>query len=197
MLIAGYEQQFNESLRYWRTRFVVIPTNEPPTTTSEKVKLDEEETRLLGSDKLAELFSKIRWNPNPADDLPPVRFLPTYLGPTACVVDEHIVSELEIIHSAGPFGKKVKSDRDIAEMSLPALAKLILAKEENGGLGVRDHRWHTNVYQDSFTGYDFVSWLVREFRDVSTREQGAEWGSKLQEQGLIEHCRGRYPFFDG
>ena len=31
MLVAGYEQQFNESLRYWRTRFVVIPTLEPPT----------------------------------------------------------------------------------------------------------------------------------------------------------------------
>ena len=199
MLVAGYEQQFNESLRYWRTRFIVIPTSEPPTSvpTSEKVKLDEEETRLLGSDKLAELFTKVRWNPNPSDELPPIRFLPTYLGPTACVIDEHVVSELEEIHSAGPLGKKPKSDRDIADLSLPALAKLILTKAENGGLGVRDHRWHTNVYQDSFTGYDFVTWLVREFRDVSTREQGAEWGTKLQEQGLFEHCRGRYPFFDG
>jgi hypothetical protein len=33
LLIAGYEQQVNESLRYWRTRFVVIPTLEPPTYT--------------------------------------------------------------------------------------------------------------------------------------------------------------------
>ena len=160
------------------------------------MKLDEEETRLLGSDKLAELFSKIRWNPT-NDDLPPVRFLPTYLGPTACVIDDHIVAELEEIHSVGPYGKKLKSDRDISEMTLPALAKLMLAKEENGGLGVRDHKWHATVYQDSFTGYDFVSWLVKEFRDVSTREQGAEWGVRLQEQGLMEHCRGKYPFFDG
>ena len=63
MLVAGYERQFNESLRYWRTRFVVIPTLEPPQLDVGPYgeKLNEEETRLLGIDKLAELFSKLRW----------------------------------------------------------------------------------------------------------------------------------------
>ena len=38
---------------------------------------------------------------------------------------------------------------------------------------------------------------MREFRDVSTREQGTEWGAKLQEQGLFDHCRGAHGFLDG
>ena len=81
MLIAGYENQFNESLRYWRTRFLVIPADEVPQSsigpTGEK--LNDEEIRLLGMDKLAELFTKVRWV-SPEDKgkpIPPVRFLPT------------------------------------------------------------------------------------------------------------------------
>ena len=200
MLVAGYEHQFNESLRYWRTRFIVIPTIESPPTLygPSGDKLDDEEVRLLGSDKLAELFSRIRWTPGGADEkqaaIPAVRFLPTYLGPTASVLDDYLVSQLEEIHSSGPLGKKMKSEKDIADMTLTAIAK---AMREEGGLSVKEHRWHVRVYPDSFTGYDFVSWLVREFRDVPTRDHGVEWGIKLMQQGLMEHCRGMHGFLDG
>lgn len=198
MLVAGYEQQFNESLRYWRTRFVVIPTIEsPPATTGPANEaMSDEEIRLLGIDKLAELFAKARWIPQgeKAVSYAPVRFLPTYLSPSAGVSDESLISQLEEIQETGPLGKKMKSETDIAEMSLTAIAK---AMREEGGLSIKDHRWHGALYQDSFSGYDFVSWLVREFRDVSTREQGSEWGSQLQQKGLIEHCRGLHGFLDG
>lgn len=200
MLIAGYEHQFSDSLRYWRTRFIVIPTLEAPPLTvgASGEKLNDEETRLVGSDKLAELWSKLRWI-LPVDRekgvvYPPLRFIPTYLSPTASVDDEHLVSQLEAIMASGPLGKKMKSEREIAEMSLGSIAKLM---REDRGLQIKDHRWHTSVYEDSFTGYDFASWLCREFRDVSTREQAQEWGIKLLEQGLFEHCRGRHGFLDG
>jgi hypothetical protein len=68
---------------------------------------------------------------------------------------------------------------------------------EEDGVRIRHYQWHLSQYPDAFTGYDFVSWLVREFRDVSSRAQGAEWGVKLQEQGLFEHCRGQHGFLDG
>ncbi|KAH8117101.1 hypothetical protein DFH11DRAFT_1840208 [Phellopilus nigrolimitatus] len=200
MLIAGYEHQFSESLRYWRTRFIVIPTLDapPPTVGISGEKLNDEETRLLGSDKLAEMWSKLRFL-LPAEKekgvvYPPLRFLPTYLSPTASVNDEHLVSQLENIMASGPLGKKLKSEREIAEMDLTSIAKLM---REDRGLPIKDHRWHTRVYEDSFTGYDFTSWLCREFRDVSTREQAQDWGIKLVEQGLFEHCRGRHGFLDG
>ena len=199
MLVAGYENQFSESLRYWRTRFLVIPSDDTPSVTSigpAGEKLNEEEIRLLGMDKLADLFSKIRWV-SPDDrgkPLPPVRFLPTDLEPVASVLDEALTARLDEIHALGPLKKKMKSEREISEMSLSTIVK---AMREEDGVPIKDHRWHGTVYANSFTGSDFVSWLVREFRDISNREQAVERGAKLQEQGLFEHCRGAHGFLDG
>jgi hypothetical protein len=199
MLIAGYEHHFNESLKYWRTRFVVIPTAERPHV---KVgpsgeELNDEEARILGIEKLAEQFTKLRWQP--ADEkinhpAPPVRFLPTTLDPALSVLDESLMDQLDQIHAQGPLRKKINSQREISEMSLGAIAK---AMREEDGVPIAFYQWHRSQYPDSFIGYDFVSWLVREFRDVSTRAQATEWGVKLQEQGLFEHCRGRHTFLDG
>jgi hypothetical protein len=198
MLIAGYETQFNESLRYWRTRFVVLPSIEPPQPNigPSGEKLTDEDIRLLGIDKLAELFTKLRWRPPDERSLPsaPVRFLPTYLPPGASVLDENIVKQLDEIHATGPLRKKIRSEREIADLSLAAIAKLM--REDDAHL-IRNHKWHMSYYPDSFTGSDFVSWLVREFKDVSSRAQGNEWGIKLLEQGLFDHCQGRHGFLDG
>ncbi|KAI6150578.1 hypothetical protein BKA82DRAFT_12489 [Pisolithus tinctorius] len=198
MLVAGYEHQFNESLRYWRTRFVVIPSADPPQvyTGPSGEKLDEEEIRLMGIDKLAEMFTKARWQflDERGQQMTPVRFLPTTLGPVHSVVDESLMAQLDEIHAAGPLKKKMKSEREIADMSLIAIAK---AMREEDGVPIKLHKWHRMNFPDSFTGFDFVSWLVREFRDVSSREQGAEWGTRLLEQGLFVHCTGRHGFLDG
>ena len=196
MLIAGYEYQFNESLRYWRTRFVVIPTVESPSANigPSGEKFTDEETRLLGIDKLAEIFTRLRWPPEERSVAAPVRFLPTTLSPEASVVDEGIVAQLDEIHAMGPLRKKMKSEREIGDMSLPTIAK---AMREEDGVRIKNHKWHTSQYPDSFTGFDFVSWLVREFRDVSSRGQGTEWGIKLLEQGFFDHCRGQHGFLDG
>lgn len=203
LLVAGYNyHQFNDSYRYWRTRFIVIPTIDAPQPMfgASGEKLNDEETRLMGSDKLAEIWSKLRWvHPTEKDrgvTYPPVRFLPTTLSPTASVIDDQLVSQLDAIMASGPQGKNVKSEREIAEMSqnLSMLAKLM---REDRGMLIKDHKWHNASYEDSFTGYEFASWLWREFRDVSTREQAQEWGMKLLEQGLFEHCRGRHRFLDG
>ncbi|TFK54688.1 hypothetical protein OE88DRAFT_1653133 [Heliocybe sulcata] len=198
MVVAGVEPQFNESLRYWRTRFVVIPTAESPSATIGPAgeKLNEEEIRLFGMDKLAELFTRLRWRPPEEKNSPvtPVRFLPTDLGPTTCLFDEHLVAQLDEIHAKGPLKKKAKSDKDIANMSVANIAK---AMREDDGVPIKDRRWHSRRYTSVFTGTDFVSWLVREFRDVSTREQGVEVGQKLLDQGLFEHARGTHGFLDG
>ncbi|KAG7093064.1 hypothetical protein E1B28_009356 [Marasmius oreades] len=198
MLVAGYEHQFNESLRYWRTRFIVIPTTEAPTVTvgPSGERLNDEEARLVGIEKLAEQFTKLRWQPpqersNPSQA---VRFLPTTLTPVDSLLDENLMEQLDLIHAAGPLRKKMKSEREIGNMTLMAIAK---AMREEDGVPIKTHQWHRTQFSDSFTGYDFVSWLVREFRDVSSRTQAVEWGTKLQQQGLFEHARGYHGFLDG
>lgn len=199
MLVAGYEHIFNESLRYWRTRFVVIPTAEPPETNigPSGEKLNNEEVRILGIEKLADQFTKLRWQP-PEEKIahphPPVHFLPTTLDPAASILDVALMEQLDQIHAAGPLRKKMKSEKEIGEMSPGAIAK---AMREEDGVPIKHYQWHLTQYPNSFTGFDFVSWVVREFRDVSSRAQGTEVGVKLLEQGLFEHCRGYHNFLDG
>ncbi|KAG5720836.1 Vacuolar membrane-associated protein iml1 [Termitomyces sp. T112] len=199
MLVAGYEHNFNESLRYWRTRFIVIPSSEDPQPTSgpNGEKLNEEEIRIMGIEKLADQFTKLRWQ-SPEEKAthpaPPVRLLPTTLGPAQCIRDVALMEQLDQIHAVGPLRKMMRSEREIGDMSLAAIAK---AMREEGGVPIKDYHWHRSYYPNSFTGYDMVSWLVREFRDVSSRAQAAEWGVKLQEKGLFEHCRGLHNFLDG
>ena len=173
----------------------MIPTDEAPHTTvaPSGEKLNDEEIRLLGMDKLAELFSKARHDES-GQQAPLVRFITTDLGPAQCILDDSITAQLDEIHAAGPLKKKVKSERDIADMSLSQIAK---AMREEDGVPIKEHRWHGRKYPHSFTVTQFVSWLIREFRDVSTREHAAEWGARLMEQGLFEHCRGTHGFLDG
>lgn len=197
MLVAGYEHHFNESLRYWRTRFVVMPCAVPEGNVGPSgEKLNDEEIRLMGIDKLAEIFTKLRWQPPDERGSPvaPVRFLPTTLGPAHSVLDESLMAQLDEIHAAGPLKKKMQSTREIADTPLALIAKLM---REEDGVPIKFHQWHGAKYPDSFTGFDFISWLVREFRDVSSREQGAECGARLLEQGLFSHCRGRHGLLDG
>jgi len=197
MLVAGYEHHFNESLRYWRSRFIVIPTLEPPYIKEAQgnERLNDEEARLLGMEKLAETFSKLRWQPlDEKTAYPPVRFLPTTLGPALCVLDEGLMDRLDEIHAQGPLRKKMRSERVIADMSLSAIAK---AMREEDGVPIKFHSWHKRHYPESFVGNDLVSWLVREFCDVPTRALATELGNKLLEQKLFEHCRGRHSFMDG
>ncbi|KAG8887158.1 vacuolar membrane-associated protein iml1 [Tulasnella sp. 332] len=197
MLVAGYEHGFAESLRHWRTRFLVIPSENPPTLNQMSGdRLSDEEIRLLGIEKLGDLFHKARWykpNEKPEDFTPP-RFLLTTLGPSACVLDEGLVSQLDEIHAQGPLRKKRSSTKSVEDTPLTTLAK---AMREEDGVPIKDYVWHRVVHAESFTGYDFVSWLVREYKDVGTREQATAWGQSLMNQGLIEHCKGKHGFLDG
>src|SRR5271154_2920296 len=99
MLISGYEKRLSDPLRYWRTRFIVIPTAERPQITvgPQGEPLNDEEIRIFGIERLAELFTKLRWIPPGEESVvpSPIRFLHTTLSPVASVLDDSIVSQLE------------------------------------------------------------------------------------------------------
>jgi hypothetical protein len=195
MVVAGYEHQFNESLRYWRARFVVLPTDIPSATTvvPHGEKLDDEEIRLAGMEKLVEMFSNARLRHGERTDLSPIRFLPTDLDPTSCVLDDDLMSQLDQVHATGPLQRRIQ-ERYISELGLPAIAR---SMREEGGVVIKEYRWHGRKYANAFVGWDLVAWLCREFADVPTREEGARWGVRLQESGLFDHCRRQHGFLDG
>ncbi|CAE6439199.1 unnamed protein product, partial [Rhizoctonia solani] len=199
-LVAGYERDLSDALRYWRTRYLVIPSEDSPPapfrgSTGEGETLDEEEIRLLGvTERLAELFGRARWLRPDETDLPLPRFVETTLDPAVCVLDDSLMVQVEELHAQGPLKKKRLSERVLEDMSLASVAR---AMREENGVPIKVHKWHGIQYPDSFTGRDFVSWLVREFKDVSTREQGVEHGNRLLSAGLFEHCRGAHGLLDG
>lgn len=63
-LISGYQEEMTESLRFWRTRFLLIPMENVPHSNTllnpSNENLDEEELRLAGFHKFIELFEKAK-----------------------------------------------------------------------------------------------------------------------------------------
>jgi hypothetical protein len=150
---------------------------------------------LLGITKLAELFHKARWlAPDENANIYSVpQFLPTTLDPSACVLDEDLMAQVDQSNATAATGKPRISDSDLEGLSLANVAQ---AMRDEPGL-IQVHQWHGNVYPDSFTGQSWISWVVRAFRDVSTREEAEERGAQFFKAGLFAHCRREHGFMDG
>ena len=95
-IIAGYEDTFTESLLYWRARFVVVPSEHPPNRIIARTGeyLNDEEVRLAGMDRLADLFARAEH----FHDNESLRFLPTTLDPSCSMRDESLLSALTEMH---------------------------------------------------------------------------------------------------
>lgn len=117
-LVAGHaeDDSFIEGLRFWRTRFVVVPSEpSPPTMTGTSgEKLSDEEVRLLGMDRLADLFTRAKWKPkDPTSSsrqqrssaaaakafTAPLRFIPTSLDPAMSVADADFMKQVMASHA--------------------------------------------------------------------------------------------------
>ncbi|KZO99195.1 hypothetical protein CALVIDRAFT_495430 [Calocera viscosa TUFC12733] len=201
MLLAGAPSPPADRMRYWRTRFVVIPSEDEPLPHYEPgasgARLSDEEIRIKGMEHLAELFGRLRWRPDDArTDLGnSVPLLITYLDPLACLLDEPLMESLAEAHMPRASDRKRKAEKALEGASLSSIARAM--RDPEVGLVIEDHKWHSNVHKDSFSGSDLVTFLLREYRDVSTREEATKWGNKLMEDGLIEHCRSYHVFLDG
>ncbi|KAJ1028691.1 hypothetical protein NDA16_001857 [Ustilago loliicola] len=160
-LIAGYvDEKFVESLRYWRTRFVLVPSEGSPlpmkAPTGED--LDDEEIRLIGTDKLAELFHRARFvrSKEERDQSHVQRFLPTSLDPAMSLQDEDFMKQLAEENAkqrAQSASAKKRLHKSLAGRALEAVAKDM----RSGGLVINDRIWHRMLYSDTFTGADMVT----------------------------------------
>ena len=203
-IIAGYEDSFTESLRYWRARFVLVPSEGPPPamTASTGERLSDEEVRLLGMDRLAELFARVEYRvpgkPRHTRPARPLRFLPTTLDPSSSMHDDMFVEALIAINDElSPRGTPPlrRMHRDAAGRSLETLADELRAAESE--LRIYDRLWHRVLYPDTFTGADLVTWLCHAYDDIRTRDEAVDLGRRLQKEGHIEHILGAHGFLDG
>lgn len=225
--VAGHNDELSEHLRFWRARFVLIPMTArhsffPKTQYGDS----EEEIRIEGIRKLAQMWQKHRYIPanersfqasRRKKDMNPLDIV--YKTEDSSVV---IAAELETLplleglEGGHRKGQLVTSREQFSKknFSLVALAEAIQQPVENGGIRMQNRRWHLRLHYNCFIGSDMTTWLLENFEDLEDREEAEELGNRLMVSsddkskdeskegrkeggGLFVHVERRHPFRDG
>jgi len=144
-LVAGEENEFKPSLRYWRTRYLLVPSGKDPLAVHGVVpngeNFDPSEILMSGASKVVDILNRHRWDTTSESNK--LIILPTTFDPSACILDEGLMIELDRMRS----GKEVTQvGNHFAGMSLVQIGELMC--EPNNGLVIRDRWWHCK-----FEGY--------------------------------------------
>jgi hypothetical protein len=207
--LAGYHEELSETLRFWRTRFVLIPVEIPalgrrplPTLADDS----EEEIRLEGIRKLTQVWQRYRYlTPEerhlhaPAStnqkDLNPLAIEYHTRDPSACIAAGH--DHVLFNDSDTDIQPSLFSDAEKYHSSNIDLKKLADDLQGEKGIQMLDRRWHWKLYYNCFLGFDLTNWLLSNFKDIDSREGAIELGNQLMEKGLFQHVRHQHQFRDG
>ena len=199
----------------WNARFVFIPDHELTAVARKAAGAEhdnDEEINLEGIKQLSQLWQRNRhvdaWlgederkpedaprqrrNPNPLDiiyrtDCPSKVVAAELQDFMPC--DDKITSEFQ---NAQVLPEMEHFQR--TNLNIVLLAKAIQGKS---GIPLSDRRWHFTLYRNCFVGIDLTSWLLANFRDVTSREEAVVLGNELMREGLFMHVRGKHEFRDG
>ncbi|CAG8443688.1 7242_t:CDS:2 [Scutellospora calospora] len=195
-LVCGYQDDLSDSddLRFWRTRFLLIPM-ESVTNNQQNEALDEEEVRVAGIYKFLELFEKAYWiPPNDRKDINKKKKENITSSLHIATLDPSLhVKTFEEVHS-----RRLSINPPDERLGRDSKISVIISAMMNPVTGiVRDRRWHLLSYQNAFVGNEYVDWLLKKFHDIKTREDAVSYGNELLEKGVFEHCTKRHQFMDG
>ncbi|WVR03870.1 hypothetical protein IAU60_000868 [Kwoniella sp. DSM 27419] len=197
-LING-ERRTLDPLRYWRTRFILIPSGKEigsfPGLVPQGEHLNQTDLLWLGAQKVIETLNRyLMKKPENQGGTPqaPLRIVTTTFDPSTCVLDEELMMDLERQISGK---EKVQGPGTYLEgMTLTNVAEMM--RQPGNGLVIRTRWWESRQHIQSFTGAQFCEWLQNTFEDITTREKAAEWAESLLEKGLIEHVTNSHGFLD-
>lgn len=200
-LLAGYEDAVTDiSKDFHRMKFVVVPTDIPVNAYNiNNENLSEEEIRLEGLQKLIANIEKGRYAPTeePAarnkDEISPEIFFYTgnlydFLNEEARFFDvkgTRPTNSLMISSDGLRFNRNIK---------LQSLAQQL---QSEGGITLVDRTWHFKVHPHCFLGSELVTWVLKNFEDVDSRESATEYGQQLMDSGLFRHVNSSHGFLDG
>ncbi|KAF2816176.1 uncharacterized protein BDZ99DRAFT_494049 [Mytilinidion resinicola] len=207
--LAGYHEEFSDSLRFWRARFVLIPV-ELPSVGRRPLPLlsedSEEEVRLEGIRKLTQIWQRFRYTPPEEGHFQASNKKRKDPNPLAI---EYRTGDPSVIVSAGPESSLLV-DGDAADVptqlfseneqySTSNIDAKRLAEDLQGekGIPIVDRRWHFRLHYHCFIGFDFVSWILQNFKDIETRDEAVELGNQLMKKGLFQHVQKKHQFRDG
>ncbi|PHH77076.1 hypothetical protein CDD82_3678 [Ophiocordyceps australis] len=209
--VAGHDDDMTEGMRFWRARFVLIPLRARSGWVARTQNGDNaEELRIEGIKRLAQLWHKNRYV-GPAE-----RRLQTHtLADIVYKTDDPsvvIAAELETLPLVeGNARSKLVTRRERFQkthVNLAALADAMQQPVDQGGVPLRNRRWHLRTHSASFIGSDMTTWLVDNFDDVDDRDEAERLGNALmadkahdkahdREKGLFVHVEKRHRFRDG
>ncbi|KAJ3320168.1 vacuolar membrane-associated protein iml1 [Boothiomyces sp. JEL0866] len=186
-LISGNQDQMTDALRFWRIRFLLIPTETPPTFSSGD-KLDEEEERLVGFAKFMEHIEKARWitseeklQNSEGQNRKSLDIQLTTLNLSSLVASENV-------HPLLPEAFTKNKSEDIPTKNLERLSKkmnfetIAAAMQKN---------------ENVITGAELIDWILQHFEEADSRESAMDIGNYLIDSGLIEHAKQRHKLLDG
>ena len=192
--VAGHHDEMTDHLRFWRARFVLIPmtgrhSSFPKTQSGD----NEEEVRIEGIRKLAQMWQKHRYvPPNERRYLSLGARRRKYMNPLDIVYKTDdpsvvIAAELETLpllegqEGVNRKGQLVRSREQFQKknFNLMALAESIQQPVENGGVRMQNRRWHLRLHYNCFIGSDMTSWLLENFEDLESREEAEALGNRL------------------
>jgi hypothetical protein len=198
--LAGHGDQFSDSLRFWRARFVFIPVEIHGKRHIQTSADDsEEEIRLEGIRKLTHIWLRHRVYSQEERGYQSVR---RRKDPNPLMIDYQTRDPSAVI-AAGPESLQLTEGEATAleadSYSTENIDLLKLAQDLQGDSGVRmiDRRWHLKLYSNCFIGSDLTSWLLARFRDIDTRDEAVTYGNELMGQGMFQHVQGKHQFRDG
>ncbi|EEH22600.1 hypothetical protein PABG_04811 [Paracoccidioides brasiliensis Pb03] len=209
--LAGYRDHITnctEQLRFWRTRFVLIPVQLPANARRpmQSYKEDnEEEIHLLGITQLTQIWQRQRYvppeekrlqPPTNKKDLNPLNIIYQTSNPS-----EVVAAELDrlLLDDPGLDSTAVQllPESELLQRSNIGLSALAQAIQGEKGVRMMDRRWHWRLHYNCFVGLEFTTWMLQNFRDIDTREEAVEFGNELMKHGLICHVQRRHNFRDG
>lgn len=217
--LAGQYDAMSENMRFWRTRYVLIPISSSKNLSNPKYADNEEEIRLEGIKYLAQQWLRHRYvppserrfqpqgsrkkkDPNPLDIV--------YKTEDPSMVIQAELETLPLLESLEPGNRKgqLVTNRDQfkkSNFSVTALAEAMQQPVEEGGVRLQNRRWHLRLHYNCFIGSDMTSWLLDNFEDLESREEAEALGNSLMtdkardgdEPGLFVHVEKRHQFRDG
>ncbi|KAK3353114.1 putative vacuolar membrane-associated protein [Lasiosphaeria hispida] len=192
--VAGHNADLSEQLRFWRARFILIPmTGRHPSFPRVHTGDSEEEIRIEGIRKLAQMWQKFRYIPpnerryqnlklQRKKDLNPLDIIYKTDDPSVVIAAElETLPLLEGLEGGNRRGQLVRSREQFQKknFSLAALAEAIQQPVENGGVRMQNRRWHLLLHYNCFIGSDMTSWLLENFEDLEDREEAEALGKRL------------------
>jgi hypothetical protein len=200
--LAGHGDQFSDSLRFWRARFVFIPVDiaaHSKRHVQTSADDSEEEIRLEGIRKLTHMWLRNRVYSQEERGYQSVR---RRKDPNPLMIDYQtrdpsavIAAGLESLQLSE--GETTALEVDSYSTENIDLLKLAQDMQGDGGIRMIDRRWHLKLYSNCFIGSDLTSWLLSRFRDIDTRDEAVTYGNELMGQGMFQHVQGKHQFRDG